>query len=314
LSGPQLRSLAGDFTAAQLTTLETVMTRGQLAQLYKAAGMGAPGLRTVHDCAVNPNIKGVKDWVAFEAAKGATQNWRNALGELHEAQRAVKADPSETVDVGGDAHAPKKHGQYSPHGTQLTAPSFDQAVTDASGAITRSVEITSVQKPVKAASDFTTPIAEKTEKLVERATLRVDAPGHAPGSVVPIPGKEKDLVIQIDLFRGQHDPATDVLTAGGGAPGAFPAHVPGRKSVVFDGLGGYSFQDHAPKRPSGADFTPPKYKGNPNPGNVFADLLANLKAGQYSNTNLLTRIRVVGFDGSPIALFEKDAAGVWNKK
>src|SRR5262249_24705069 len=82
LTGTQLKALAADFTTSQLTTLETVMSRKQLAQLYTAPGMGKPGLDVVHACALNPKIKGLNDWVTFEAGKGATANWRNALGEL----------------------------------------------------------------------------------------------------------------------------------------------------------------------------------------------------------------------------------------
>jgi hypothetical protein len=85
--------------------------------------------------------------------------------------------------------------------------------------------------------------------------------------------------------------------------------------VVFDGLGGYDFQDYA-RRPASVgppEFKAAQYEGSKNPGNLFDAMLERLQAGQYSNTDLLTRIDVVQFDGTVLAVFENQS-GTWSRK
>jgi hypothetical protein len=56
------------------------------------------------------------------------------------------------------------------------------------------------------------------------------------------------------------------------------------------------------------------YDGHRSPGNIIDNVLANLDTGMYSDAYLLTRIRIVGFDGRPIALLEQNASGQWSRK
>jgi hypothetical protein len=278
LDNAQIRALGADFTDAQLTTLETVMSRKWLAAFYASPDMGKAGLTVIHDCAINPNIRGLKEWVAFESAKTDTTSWRRDLGELREAQRATKADPSEIVNVANDARTPTKTGKYSPRGAPERAESFDQTVTDAAtGAAKRSIEITSVSKPVTGPGDISSGIEHATVKIEKRLTTPVDAPGHASGTPLPIPGS-KEVVIQVNLFRGELDPTTGALAPASGTAGSMPTPTAGRKSVMFDGLGGYEYNDYVPQRPAGAAFKPRNYHGEPNPGNVLDNVLASLNA------------------------------------
>jgi hypothetical protein len=222
------------------------------------------------------------------------------------------------VNVDNDAHAPTKTGKYSPQGTPENAESFDQIVTDvASAAVKRSVEITSFNHPVVGAGGITGGIAHATVKIANRSTTPVDAPGHTPGTSLPIPGAEKDVVIQIEVFQGEMDPTTDAKTPSSLPRGTFPPHAVGRKSVVFDGVGGYNSQDYASQRAASAgppQFLASSYDGGKNPGNIFDNMLRNLNKGKYAKANLLKRIRLVSFDGSPVVLFEQDSPGVWRRK
>jgi len=279
--------------------------------------MGQAGLSVIFECIGNGNIRGLKDWVDFAGRKTDTADWRRGLGELREAQRASKVDPSVVIDVGTDAHAPIRTGRYSPQGTPEKAASFDLTVHDASGVVLRSVEVTSINKPVTTTGHIAEGIGHATTKIVKRNTTPVDAPGHPSGTPLPIPGVEQEVVIQIEFFHGERDPEAKVQTPSATAPGVFPPFAPGRKSFVFDGLGGYSAQDYVPQRPAvaGPKESPAKnYDGGRNPGNILDNLFAKLNQGAYPDASLLKRIRVVGFDGRPIALFEQDASGKWSRK
>jgi Domain of unknown function (DUF4157) len=314
LTTPELRTLASQFTVGDLGALEAVMPRGQLAAFYQSPDMGAPGLRVVYDAATHPRIHGVKDWVTFEAGQKDTGHWRRTLGELREAQRVVASDPTVVVEVGGDVNPPVKTRQVSPQGTPQKAQSFDLTVKDkASGVVKASIESTTVDNPVTSAAGLTEAMRHVTSKITSRAHEPVDAPGHTSGTPLPIPG-QKEAVIHLELFQGEFNPATETMAPASGIPaGTMPAHTPNQKSLVLDGRGGYRFQDYAPNRPSGADFVPSTYQGQPNPGNIVESVLANLNANRYANPALLSRIRLVGLDGTPIAEFVSQPSGRWTR-
>jgi hypothetical protein len=310
LQRTHLEQLANDFSAAELTRLETVMDRSTLARFYLSPDVGRSTLRVVHDCAAHAQIVGLGDWVKFEVPKGP-DHWRRSLGELREALRVVQDDPNETVVVGGDLHAPVHTGRLSPLGTPERAPSFDLATTRTP----RSIEVTTADHPVTSAADFSNGIGHATSKLNDRSTSPVDAPGHPSGTPLPITGL-KEVVIRFEFFHGQQHPKTKARRPGGSSLGTFPAHAPGEKSVVFDGLGGYEFQDFAAARPASAGgpaYVPSDRNGMPNPGNLIDDLLVQL-GRNMAKANTLDRVRLVSYDHTLVAEFSRDpATGQWRK-
>jgi hypothetical protein len=300
LTGGQMSALSAGFSDAELTFLETMMTRHELAAFFAAPEMGAGGLRLIHRAASHPQIQGMADWVIFEArtSRHTGADWGRSRTELEEALRLAGENPGATLQVGGDANPPMRSGGRPGR----RAPTFDMTMTDATGTVTRSIETTTVQGPVMRAAQLTDGVAHAGRKAVDRAANAVDIPAGAHGVVSPVPG-ELDAVIRIALAHGELDTATRTLTpAGGVAVGTAPPHTPGRNGVVFDGAGGYEMQNHVAY--TGVTNIPPVWEGRPNPGNVFTDLLNALNgAPPINGSDLLRRVRLVGMDGNVVAEF-----------
>jgi hypothetical protein len=311
LSRRQLESLANDFSAADLSVLDSVMSPGTLAAFYASSHVNVVGLRVILASAANQRILGVKDWVSFEASRGDTSGWANSLGELREALRLVIDDPAETVTVGQDARAPTRTGRFSPRGTPEKAPSFDLSTANQQ----RSIEVTSVASPVVAAGDLSDAIAHATAKVHARSTEPVDAPSHASGAPLPIAGT-KEVVIRINLFHGVQVLDTGTMTVGGSRRGELPESSAGLSSVAFDGTGKYRFQHFAAARPvnaGGPSYTPTTFRGDPNPGSIIDNTLTMLNRQQFAKAHLLDRIRLVSADHSPVAEFVRDpGSNTWS--
>jgi hypothetical protein len=107
-------------------------------------------------------ITGLKDWLQFNAPKGAGELFDSVL-ELRDARRLADENPGKVVRVGREAHAPKRPG------TTERLPEFDLGIETPSGVVLASVEITSVEKPISKASDVTDGVRHAIDKVAARA-------------------------------------------------------------------------------------------------------------------------------------------------
>jgi Domain of unknown function (DUF4157) len=137
-------------------------------------------------------ITGLENWLAFSGKKVGDDAARTA-GELREAARQSMENPSATVDVGGDAKGPKDPAKL---GESLK--SFDLTI-DKGGETQRSVEVGSIEKPVKSGADMVSGVGHAAEKVAGR---------NAAGS--PIPGKH-DATIQVSLAKQVDQKASGVI-------------------------------------------------------------------------------------------------------
>lgn len=299
-------ALAADLPV-EAQALASVVPPAALDRFHASADFGTEGLKILHQCAIHPRIHGIADWITFEAARTDTAQWRNTVGELREALRLVEAHPEEQVSVGGDAHAPTKAGQVSPMGSPLMAPSFDINTT----VVRRSIEIATVDTPIRKPSDIAPGLEHAVWKIKQRAKLPVDAPGHSPGETLPIPG-QREVVIRLEFFHGEIDGDGSVQSQGGSPLGSFPPNVSGRKSVAFDGAGRWQYQNHLPDAPT-PTLVPARWDSLPNPGDTIAVLISLLDRS-FADANLLDRVRLVHMDHTPIAELVKDGSGKWTRE
>jgi hypothetical protein len=299
-------ALAADLPV-EAQALTSVVPPAALDRFHASPDFGTEGLKILHQCAIHPRIHGIADWITFEAARTDTAQWRNTVGELREALRLVEAHPEEQVSVGGDAHAPTKAGQVSPMGSPLMAPSFDINTT----VVRRSIEIATVDTPIRKPSDIAPGLEHAVSKIKQRAKLPVEAPGHPSGETLPIPGR-REVVIRLEFFHGEIDGDGSMQSQGGSPLGSFPPNVSGRKSVAFDGAGRWQYQNHLPDAPT-PTLVPARWGSLPNPGDTIA-VLTSLLDRSFADADLLDRIRLVHMDHTPIAELVKDGSGKWTRE
>ena len=296
LTPAQLRQLPIDFPPAQLGVLEGVMSRQHLAAFYAAPEMGRDGLQLVHTVATNPRIQGVADWAQFEAIMHGGPQWNRSLGELRDALETVAREPAVTVRIGGDAQPVYRAG------TSDKANTIDNAVLDASGNVIRSVEVTTVDNPVFGAGDLRRQMGQVGYK-VDRRTIEAvtHTPGGTPGAIERVPG-EIEGVIRLEFAYGTMQGTT--MTPGPGTPtrGTFPPPSATGPSTVFDGFGGHQEYRWNPRT-----LAPYPKRAE----DVLDEILKTLQGGGYTGSSHVKRYRFVHHDHTPIAVIEKNTAGLW---
>jgi hypothetical protein len=124
-------------------------------------------------------IQGLGDWLAF-GAKKTQLDLTNVVFELREAQRQAATNPKKVIHVGGDNQAPLRSS-----GERMQ--SFDQTVTSSRGAVEKSIEVTTVGRPIRGDADISDALEHGTKKVDSRA-----------GDGAPIPG-EHHLAIYGEL-------------------------------------------------------------------------------------------------------------------
>ncbi len=218
------------------------------------------------------NVRGVDDWIAFEEAHGA-DHLRRAMAELRAVERRAAQNTGQVFEIGQDAHAPSRPGtinERNPKGDPMQ--SFDISVREGD-TVAKSIEVTSAGEPVKRSSDLTEGVRHASNKAAGR--IRDKA---------PIPGKELEVEIRIDLFKGEQTIGTGKIT--------------------YDGAGGYSY------KVQNGQFTPPKFGGRTNPGNIFADFAQDL--GKIGHNDLLHVVTLVNESGAVVATFRREGtAWTW---
>jgi hypothetical protein len=127
-------------------------------------------------------IIGVEKWLSFSGKKVGADAARTA-GELREAARQAAENPSAIINLGGDAKAPP-----NPANPSQSLHSFDITIENG-GAVERSVEISSVERPVTSGPQIQSGVSHAAEKVAGR---------QAAGQ--PIPGKH-DATVQISLAK-----------------------------------------------------------------------------------------------------------------
>jgi hypothetical protein len=163
---------------------------GRLAKVLDAVGISAKkvsgwGADAFTKLAANPGtlaeleaalplvkagrIVGLEDWLKFSAKKTGVDAQRTAA-ELREARRLAKTYPSNKVNVGGDARAPR-----NPDGSP--AASFDLSVDNAAGAALRSFEMTTVDDVVTSGGQLSQGLRHAVEKAAKRQAIGKPIPG-----------------------------------------------------------------------------------------------------------------------------------------
>ena len=216
------------------------------------------------------NVRGVDDWIAFEESQSA-KHMRNAIGELRSVERRAAEHTGRTYEIGQDAHAPVREGTINarnPKGDPMR--SFDIAERDGNELV-RSIEVTSVSNPVKKVSELTEGVRHATDKAVARLTEKI-----------PIPGKELEVEIRIEVFKGEARVGTGIVTC--------------------DGTGNYIY------RVNNGTVVPPTSGGFRNPGNIFANLAQELP--NVGGINTLNVVTLVDRSGNVIAAFRREGS-VW---
>lgn len=216
------------------------------------------------------NVRGVDDWVAFEESQNA-RHMRDAIGELRSVERRAAENTGRIYEIGQDAHAPVREGTINarnPKGDPMK--SFDIAERDGNEVV-RSIEATSASTPAKGAPDLTEGVRHATDKAVGRIKEKV-----------PIPGKELEVEIRIELFKGE---------AGAG-----------KGTVTYDGAGNYTY------KVNNGTITPSKFGLHKNPGNIFADFAKELP--KIGGSNTLSVVTLVDGSGKVIATFRREGS-IW---
>jgi hypothetical protein len=211
---------------ATLRIVEPRLTPEGVVRIFNASGAG--GIDAVNGAITleaNGRLKGLNDWITFAAGK-APPDLARTVGELPEAQRLAAANPTSIINIGGDQRAPVRAD-----GTAMR--SFDITIENPAGAVSRSVEVTTVDAPVAQMGDVTGGVQHAIDKVVSRA---------ADGA--PIPGAH-DVTIRITLDVGRRPIAGGRVREISGtgevriidADGAFRARR-GNPSNLFDDIGG----------------------------------------------------------------------------
>jgi hypothetical protein len=216
------------------------------------------------------NVRGVDDWIAFEESQNAT-HMRDAIGELRSVERRAAENTGRIYELGQDAHAPVREGTSNarnPKGDPMK--SFDIAERDGNEVV-RSIEVTSIVAPIRRTSQLTDGVRHATNKTVGRLREKT-----------PIPGKELEVEIRIELFKGEAGAGTGVVT--------------------YDGAGNYTYKVN-----NGAT-TPKDWGGHKNPGNIFANFSKELPAIGGSNT--LSVVTLADRSGNVIATIRREGS-VW---
>lgn len=138
-------------------------------------------------------ITGLEEWLAFSGKKVGADAVRTA-GELREAARQAGQHPGARVDLGGDAKAPP-----NPAKPGEVLPSFDIAVKE-SGKTASSVEVGSVDSPVRSGADITPGVGHAADKVAER---------NAAGK--PIEGAHKEATIRVSIAKEWDQKAGGVI-------------------------------------------------------------------------------------------------------
>jgi hypothetical protein len=134
--------------------------KGQGVKNIFAAG-GKDALKLVEevlDLEKNGKVADLDDWVKFILEQNKTgQDLLNVLAELKEAKRVAAGTTDEVVRVGGDARVlPDKFGN--------TPKSFDLTVENKAGAVTRNIDVTTIDDPVEDAFMFSTGLKHAINK------------------------------------------------------------------------------------------------------------------------------------------------------
>jgi hypothetical protein len=238
----------GAFAGAELVDVADVVSR----------------LRRAH------NVHGIEDWIAFEESQSAT-HMRDAIGELRSVERRAAENKGRIYELGQDAHAPAREGTINarnPKGDPMK--SFDIAERDGNEVV-RSIEVTSSTKLVKESPDLTDGVRHATDKAVSRLKEKT-----------PIPGKELEVEIRIELFKGE-------VGAGTG-------------TVTYDGAGNYTYSVN-----NGA-VTPAKFGIHRNPGNIFADFAKELP--KIGGSSTLSAVTLADGSSKVIATFRREGS-IW---
>lgn len=217
-----------------------------------------------------PNVRGVEDWIAFEESHSAT-HMRDAIGELRSAERRAAENTGRTYEIGQDAHAPVREGTINarnPKGDPMK--SFDIVERDGDEVV-RSIEVTSSTNLVKESPDLTDGVRHATDKAVSRLKEKA-----------PIPGKELEVEIRIELFKGEAGTRTGTVT--------------------YDGAGNYTY------KVNNGTITPAKFGIKKNPGNIFADFAKDLPTIGGSST--LSVVTLADGSGNVIATFRREGT-IW---
>jgi hypothetical protein len=138
-------------------------------------------------------ISGLDEWLAFSARKIDADASRT-VGELREAARQVSEHPGARVDIGGDARAP-----LNPAKPTETLPSFDIAVNQG-GKVSSSVEVGTIDLPVKSGTDLIPGVGHAADKVAERSVAGK-----------PIEGQRKEATIRVKLAKSVDQKASGVI-------------------------------------------------------------------------------------------------------
>ncbi|MGW4521111.1 hypothetical protein [Amycolatopsis sp. NPDC004378] len=115
-------------------------------------------------------IEGLGEWMRYNSVK-KPREFRNVLLELETARRMALENPAATVRVNEDAKT-KVNSKGEP------SASFDIAEAASDGMITRSVEVKSIQEPVKTVNDITATISDVVKKVNKRKNIHDEIPGE----------------------------------------------------------------------------------------------------------------------------------------
>ncbi len=183
LEAAELVAMVADLSPSRISGLERLMTTADVVKVHRAAGeSGIAQIERIQAMQDAGRVRGLDDWAGFSLQKSG-DDLANTITELGEAERLAAEHPGSIINVGGDARAPTR-----PDGSPMR--SFDFTVEDPGGAVTRSVEVTSV-RAVTRAGDISPRIRHANAKIRGRI-----ADGE------PIPG-QYEVSVEINLSVGE---------------------------------------------------------------------------------------------------------------
>ncbi|MDQ3368696.1 MAG: hypothetical protein M3680_24975 [Myxococcota bacterium] len=117
--------------------------------------------------------------------------------------------------------------------------------------------------------------------------------------------------VDVSGARVHKDPLSRSATRAMGALPDTTLHQKGTRSTVYDGIGGYRFQQYDAHR--GETIPSTVRAGGANPGNVVDGLINQLNTGKPPDAAELHRIRLVDESGGVTIELTKDATGTWTQ-